>query len=63
MAAMGPVLGWPLFMSVIILSSNVWGFATGGWAGARTKVVALMMVGIGLLILGFGTVARAARLG
>jgi L-rhamnose-H+ transport protein len=63
MAAMGPVVGWPLFMSVIILSSNVWGFATGEWTGAKTKVVALMMVGIGFLILGFGTVARAAKLG
>lgn len=63
MAAMGPVLGWPLFMSVIILSSNVWGFATGEWTGVRTKVVALMMVGIGFLIVGFVTVALAARLG
>ncbi len=63
MAAMGPVLGWPLFMSVIIISSNVWGFATGEWRGTKPKTVALMLAGIGFLILGFGTVALAARLG
>ncbi len=62
MAAMGPVLGWPLFMSVIIISSNVWGFATGEWRGARTKAITLMLVGIGFLIMGFVTVALAARL-
>lgn len=63
LAAIGPVLGWPLFMSVIIISSNVWGFATGEWRGARTKTTALMLAGIGFLILGFVTVALAARLG
>ena len=63
MAAMGPVLGWPLFMSAIIISSNIWGFATGEWKGARTKAIALMLVGIGFLIMGFVTVALGARLG
>jgi L-rhamnose-H+ transport protein len=62
MAAMGPVLGWPLFMSVIIISSNAWGFATGEWRGATSKTTALMLVGIGFLIMGFVTVALAARL-
>jgi len=63
MAAMGPVVGWPLFMSMTIISSNVWGFATGEWKGARTTVIALMLAGIGFLIMGFVTVALAARLG
>jgi L-rhamnose-H+ transport protein len=63
MAAMGPVLGWPLFMSVIIISSNAWGFATGEWRGAKAKTITLMLVGIGFLIMGFVTVALAARLG
>lgn len=62
MATMGPVLGWPLFMSVIVISSNVWGFATGEWRGARRKTIALMLAGIGFLIMGFTTVASAARL-
>ena len=50
-------------MSAIIISSNIWGFATGEWKGARTKAIALMLVGIGFLIMGFVTVALGARLG
>jgi L-rhamnose-H+ transport protein len=63
LAAMGPVVGWPLFMSVTIISSNAWGFATGEWRGARRNTVVLMLVGIGFLITGFGGVALAARMG
>jgi hypothetical protein len=40
-----------------------WGFATGESRGARTKTITLLLVGIGFLILGFVTVALAARLG
>jgi hypothetical protein len=49
LAAMGPVLGWPLFMSVIIITSNLWGFATGEWKGASRGAVTTMLVGILLL--------------
>jgi L-rhamnose-H+ transport protein len=63
MSSMGPILGWPLFMSAIILTSNVWGFATGEWKGAGGKALAIMLLGILLLILGFVTLALAGRLG
>jgi L-rhamnose-H+ transport protein len=62
LAAMGPILGWPLFMSVIIITSNVWGFATGEWKGACRGAVTTMLVGILFLILGFCTVALGSRL-
>jgi L-rhamnose-H+ transport protein len=63
LAAMGPILGWPLFMSVIIITSNVWGFATGEWKGANRGAVKTMLVGILFLIVGFCTVALGSRLG
>jgi L-rhamnose-H+ transport protein len=63
MSSMGPILGWPLFMSVIILTSNAWGFATGEWKGAGGKALMMMLLGILLLILGFITLALASRLG
>lgn len=62
LAAMGPILGWPLFMSVIIITSNVWGFATGEWKGAGHAAVTTMLGGILFLILGFCTVALGSRL-
>jgi L-rhamnose-H+ transport protein len=62
LAAMGPILGWPLFMSVIIITSNAWGFATAEWKGANRGAVTTMLVGILFLILGFCTVALGSRL-
>ncbi len=60
---MGPVLGWPLFMSVIILASSGWGFMTGEWKGAGLKAVNIMVVAIALLIMGFCTLAYSGTLG
>ena len=59
---MGPILGWPLFMASIILTSNAWGFATGEWKGAGRKPRAYIFSGIGLLILGFVVLAYASNL-
>lgn len=62
MADLGPVLGWPLFMSAIILTSNVWGLAVGEWRGVRRASLITMFAGLGGLILGFCTLAWSARL-
>ena len=62
MADLGPVLGWPLFMSAIILTSNVWGLAVGEWKGAGRASLITMFAGLGGLILGFCTLAWSSRL-
>jgi L-rhamnose-H+ transport protein len=61
MADLGPVLGWPLFMSAIILTSNVWGLALGEWKGASRASLSTMFAGLGVLILGFCTLASSSR--
>jgi L-rhamnose-H+ transport protein len=60
---MGPVLGWPLFMSVIIVASSAWGFITGEWKGAGKKAVNSIILAIALLIVGFCTLAYSGTLG
>ena len=62
LADLGPVLGWPLFMSSIIITSNVWGFVTGEWNAAGKKALTTMFGGILFLILGFVTLALGGRL-
>jgi L-rhamnose-H+ transport protein len=62
MAQMGPVLGWPLFMSAIIITSNVWGFATGEWRRVRRGTVFTVSIGMLLLILGFCVLAWSFRI-
>ena len=58
MGRTGAVIGWPLFMAVLILASTVCGFATGEWKGAGTEAKRWMGAGLGVLmvasvILGF----------
>jgi L-rhamnose-H+ transport protein len=60
---MGPILGWPLFMSAIIITSNVWGLATGEWKGSGSKALNSMFGSIFFLILGFAALAYAGSLG
>lgn len=60
---MGPVVGWPLFMSVIIIASSAWGFITGEWKGAGKKSVNTMLLAIVFLIVGFITLAYSGTLG
>ena len=55
--SMGPVLGWPLFMSAIIITSSAWGFATGEWRGVRPSTLSIMIAGMALLIAGFVVLA------
>jgi L-rhamnose-H+ transport protein len=62
LAGLGPILGWPLFMSSIIITSNVWGFVTGEWKTAGKQALATMLVGILFLILGFVALALSGRL-
>ena len=62
LSEMGPILGWPLFMSSIIITSNVWGFVTGEWKAAGQKALAAMLAGILFLILGFVILALSGRM-
>lgn len=57
---LGPALGWPLFMSVIIVTSNVWGILTREWKGVTRRAFGTMLAGIFSLVLGFCAVAVAS---
>ncbi len=63
MAALGTILGWPLFMSVIIVTADLWGIMTGEWKGVGRAPLRILCCGIVLLTLGFCTVALGARAG
>ena len=47
---LGPVIGWPLFMAFIILTSNFWGWQQGEWQQAPAKSKALLSKGIILFV-------------
>lgn len=62
--ALGPVIGWPLFMVSIILSSALWGWRSGEWnhASSTSKRIAKISIGtliIAIIILGYAAFSGA----
>ena len=49
--ALGPLVGWPLFMTLIVLTSNFWGWHSGEWTDCSRKVKHTMVIGMLCLIL------------
>jgi L-rhamnose-H+ transport protein len=49
LGALGPVVGWPLFMSLIVIVASVLGVWTGEWRNAGSR--ALRVQGLAVLIL------------
>lgn len=50
LGALGPVLGWPIFLSSSIAAANLWGFATGEWRHVKQRPLRLMLAGIATLV-------------
>jgi len=48
---LGPVLGWPMFMALIILTSSFWGIYHKEWHGSAVATKLKMYVGIMLMVL------------
>ncbi|MBS0351268.1 MAG: hypothetical protein JSR33_08805 [Proteobacteria bacterium] len=59
---LGPVVGWPLFMVLIILVANFWGWRHHEWAHVTTSIARQALLAIGLLILAVIVLAYSATL-
>lgn len=44
--SIGPVLGWPIYMSMSIIAGVFWGWATGEWTGAPRRAFRFLTIGI-----------------
>jgi len=58
---MGPVLGWPLFMTVMVLAGNFWGAVTGEWRKVGPYAFALLQLGNAAMVLAFVIISFGAR--
>jgi L-rhamnose-H+ transport protein len=47
---LGTVVGWPAFMSLIVITASVWGVLTGEWRGAGKTPLRIQMAGVVVLI-------------
>jgi L-rhamnose-H+ transport protein len=51
LGALGPSFGWPVFIALIILTSNAWGVILGEWKGAPRAAFRRMLAGSAVLVL------------
>jgi L-rhamnose-H+ transport protein len=57
MGDIGPVIGWPVYMSISIVAGVFWGWATGEWARVPRDVLQYLTSGtllqlISIMVLG-----------
>jgi L-rhamnose-H+ transport protein len=62
MGPLGGSAGWGLYMGMVIVMSNVWGFVTGEWRGSHGWPVQLMLIGMGLLLVAIAFIGYGAAL-
>jgi L-rhamnose-H+ transport protein len=55
---LGGIVGWPLFMSMSLITSSTWGALTGEWKGASSRSYAYSLVGITFLIVAIIVISR-----
>ena len=55
---LGGIVGWPLFMSMSLITSNAWGAITGEWKGASPRAYGFSIVGIAFLIVAIVVISR-----
>jgi L-rhamnose-H+ transport protein len=58
---LGLVIGWPVFMSLIVVTAGILGMVTGEWKHSGMKPVVLQMVGMLLLVLAVVALSRTQK--
>jgi L-rhamnose-H+ transport protein len=58
---LGGIVGWPLFMSMALITSNLLGALSGEWRNAPRAAWAYSIAGIGLLMIAITIIARGGN--
>ncbi len=61
MGTFGTVVGWPLLMGTIIVTSNAAGIATGEWKGARSVVRGYLLGGMLIILIALWILSLAQK--
>ena len=57
---LGPAVGWPLFMSLIVITASLLGVFTGEWKNTGTKPLAIQLSGVVILVVAVVILSRAS---
>ena len=61
MGAWGPILGWPLFMSLIVIAATMLGVFTGEWKGCGPLPIRIQWTGVAVLVVAISILAGSSR--
>ena len=61
LGAWGPILGWPLFMSLIVITATILGMLTGEWKGTGPLPIRIQWAGVTVLVLAICILAGSTR--
>jgi L-rhamnose-H+ transport protein len=62
MGQMGPSIGWPVVMSMMVLTANFWGLLAGEWRGAGVTAARLATSGLVTIIVAMFVLGLSNRL-
>ena len=57
----GPILGWPLFMSLIVITATILGMFTGEWKDGGALPIRIQWTGVTVLVLAIFILAASTR--
>jgi L-rhamnose-H+ transport protein len=57
----GPILGWPLFMSLIVITATMLGMFTGEWKDCGVLPIRIQWTGVTMLVLAIFILAGSIR--
>jgi L-rhamnose-H+ transport protein len=61
MGVLGPILGWPLFMSLIVITASALGILTGEWRNTGKQPLRIQLTGVAFLVAAVFVLALASR--
>jgi L-rhamnose-H+ transport protein len=61
LGSLGGIIGWPVYMAMIIITANLWGAITGEWAKASRRSFAYSWVGMSILLVAIYVMSLASR--
>jgi L-rhamnose-H+ transport protein len=62
MGSLGPVIGWPVLMSTMVLTANFWGLLAGEWKGVHGFPRRLGTAALAVLVVAMFTLGLTSRL-
>lgn len=60
LGTLGPVVGWPLFMSLIVIVASMLGITTGEWKNTGKKPLRIQLAGVFILVVAVVVLSRAS---